>query len=179
MADHKKSYSTQVSGIWNTRHTLRDPEGELGVLEFRRNALGVVTEGTYRPKKGETLLFRRDPGILRSQFSLWTDGKEWLGSALRWSVLAREINLSTGSKPLRLLPLPGLRRGWSLMAPKSGEIARYTARPFSRGSEILVHRRLDFELVLFGYFLGAQLLTESFWPGPEALALEGTTPVTS
>jgi hypothetical protein len=168
MAESKKtqSYSTQVSGFWNTTHELRDADGLVGRLEFRRNGLGLIASGTYRPEKGEVLVLRRDPGILRSQFSLWTEEREWLGSALRWSFVGREINISTGSKPLRLVPLAGFRRGWRLIAPKSGEIARCTARPFSRGCEIAVHRRIDFEQVLFAYFLSSQLLTESLWPGP-------------
>lgn len=170
MAEKKKTqhYSTRVSGLWNLRHEIRQ-EGELmGSIELRRNGFGMIASATYTPQKGETLEFRRDPGILRSQFSLWTADREWLGSALRWSFFGRFIDISTGSKPLRLLPLPGFTRGWRLMAPKSGEMARLVARPFSRGCEITVHRRMDFEQVLFAYFLGAQLLPESLWPGPAA-----------
>lgn len=169
MADKSKStirvLKTRVSGLWNTRHEVHENGELLGTLEIRRSPLGMVTAGEYRPVKGETLLFRRDPGILRSQFSLWTDGREWLGAALRWSFVARTINVSTGSKPLRLLPLAGFRRGWRLFAPRSGEMARFQASPFGRGCEITIHRRMDFEQVLFAYFLGSQLLIESFWPG--------------
>ena len=181
MADKNKSqtFSTRVSGFWNTRHELSGPAGPVGTLRFSRNALGLVVSGTYEPVKGETLILRRDPGILRSQFSLWTDQREWLGSALRWSFVGREINISTGSKPLRLIPLAGFRRGWRLMAPKSGEIARTVARPFSRGCEITVHRRMDFEQVLFAYFLSSQLLAESIWPGPAEQSSAGTVPVPS
>jgi hypothetical protein len=170
MADKKKEqhYSTRVSGIWNTRHEIFQDGEPQGTLEAKRNAFGIVVFGRYTPKKGETLEFRRDPGILRSQFSLWTVDREWLGSALRWSFFARFIDVSTGSKPLRLLPLPSFKRGWRLMAPKSGEMARFQSRPFSRGCEITIHRRMDFEQVLFAYFLGGQLLTESIWPGPPA-----------
>ena len=32
----------------------------------------------------EYTLVIRDPGLLRSQFSVWTEGREWLGSSLRW-----------------------------------------------------------------------------------------------
>ena len=174
-----QSFSTRVSGFWSTTHELRDPEGVVGKLEFRRNALGLVVSGTYRPEKGEVLVLRRDPGILRSQFSLWTEEREWLGSALRWSFVGREINISTGSKPLRLVPLAGFRRGWRLLAPKSGEIARCAARPFSRGCEITVHRRIDFEQVLFAYFLSAHLLAESLWPGPAEQSSGSTVPATS
>ena len=174
-----RNLSTRVSGFWNTRHLVYEDGELLGTLEFRRNAWCVVVSGSYSPVKGETLLLRRDPGILRSQFSLWTDNREWLGAALRWSFLARVINISTGSKPLRLLPLSGFRRGWRLMAPKTGEMARFQARPLSRGCEITIHRRMDFEQVLFAYFLGVQLLTESFWPGPAEQSTSSTVPATS
>jgi hypothetical protein len=181
MAESSKTqtFSTHVSGFWNTTHEVRDADGSVGSLEFKRSALGFVVAGTYRPLKGEVLVFRRDPGILRSQFSLWTEDREWLGSALRWSFIAREINVSTGSKPLRMIPLAGFRRGWRLMAPKSGELARMVARPFSRGCEITVQRRMDFEQVLFAYFLSAQLLAESFWPGPAEQSSNHTVPATS
>lgn len=169
MADKKKKtqhFSTRVSGLWNTRHEILEDGVVLGSFKIRRNGFGLVTGGKYTPVKGETLVLRRDPGILRSQFSLWTEADEWLGSALRWSFWRRAVDVSTGSKPLRLIPLPGFRRGWRLMAPKSGEMARISARSFSRGAEIHVHRRMDFEQVLFAYFLGAQLFAESTWPGP-------------
>lgn len=168
MAENKKSqhYSTRVAGLWSTRHKIV-LEGEVvGSFEFKRNLFGMVVSGRYLPEKGEVLVIRRDPGILRSQFSIWTEDGEWLGSALRWSFFGRVIDISTGSKPLRLIPLAGFRRGWRMMAPKSGEMARVCARPLSRGSEITVHRRVDVEQVLFAYFLCSQLLVESFWPGP-------------
>lgn len=168
MADKLTIYTTRVSGLWSPKHTLEGPDGPLGELTLHRNGWGMVTGGTFKPQKGEELVFRRDPGILRSQFSIWTEGGEWLAAALRWGFLRREINLSTGSKPMRLVPLPGFARGWRLLAPKTGEMARVIARPLSRGSRIEVYRRMDIEVVLFAYFLGAQLLTESAWPGPEA-----------
>lgn len=181
MADKSKtaSYSSHVSGFWNTRHEIRDADGVVGTLEIRRNALGIAVFGKYTPTKGEVLELRRDPGILRSQFSLWTDRREWLGSALRWSFVGRVINISTGSKPLRLIPMPGFRRGWRLLAPKTGEMVRIAARPFGRGCEIAVHRRMDFEQVLFAYFLSAQLLSESFWPGPAEQSSKSPVPATS
>ncbi len=179
MADKTTTYTTRVSGLWNTQHTLSGPEGELGTLSLRRNRLGMVVAGRYEPLKGEVLEFRRDPGILRSQFSLWTEGKEWLAAALRWGFVQREVNLSTGSKPMRLVPLPGFKRGWRLLAPKTGEMARVVARPFSRGCRVEVYRRMDFEVVIFAYFLGSQLLLESMWPGPEAEgSAQGLAPTT-
>ena len=142
-------YETRVSGLWTTRHPLRGPDGELGVLTLHKNAWGMVVHGRYAPEKGEVLVLRRDPGLLRSQFSLWTEDGEWLGSSLRWSFFRREITISTGSRPIRLVPLPGLRRGWRLVAPKTGEMARIVHGPLSRGARIEVHRRMDFELVVF------------------------------
>lgn len=171
MSDVSTTYTTRVCGFWNPRHSIEGPEGLVGHLTMRRNGWGMVVGGRYEPVKGEVLELRRDPGILRSQFSLWTDGREWLAAALRWGFLRREIDLSTGSKPMRLVPLPGFQRGWRLLAPKTGEMARLVARPFSRGVRIDVHRLMDFEVVLFAYFLGSQLLLESAWPGPEAEAL--------
>jgi len=183
MADDSKSkirtLTTRASGLWNSSHQIYEDGELLGTLSIRRNGYGMPVSGEYKPVKGETLLFRRDPGILRSQFSLWTDSREWLGAALRWSFFARTINISTGSKPLRLLPLSGFRRGWRLMAPKSGEMARFQARPFTKGCEITIHRRMDFEQVLFAYFLGVQLLAESIWPGPAEQSTSSTVPVAS
>ncbi len=158
------SYSVSISGLWSPRHAISGADGPLGVLTAERSPRGVITAGTYRPEKGEVLYFRRDPGLLRSQFSLWTEGSEWLGSSLRWNVMRRDIQLHTGSKPLRLLPIPGFRRGWQLVAPKTGEMAR-SVHSF-RKARIEVYRRVDFEVVMFGYFLGSVILTESLWPGP-------------
>ena len=161
------TYTTRVRGLWTTRHEIQAETGPLGVLTIERNRKGLVTTGRSRPEKGEVLTLRRDPGLLRSQFSLWTEGREWLGSSLRWSFVGREIALSTGTKPYRLLPLPGFRAGWRMVAPKTGEMARIQTSVLRRGSRIEVFRRVDFELVLFAYFLGWQLRLESLWPGRE------------
>jgi hypothetical protein len=166
------SYTTRVSGLWSTRHEISGADGSrVGVLKIERNGKGLVVRGVYVPEKGEKLLLRRDPGLLRSQFSLWTEGREWLGSSLRWSFVGREIVLSTGAKPYRLLPLTSFRPGWRLVAPKTGEMARILPSPFRRSSRIDVYRRIDFELALFAYFLGWQLHLESVWPG-RAVELE-------
>lgn len=173
MAEPTASYTVRVSGLWNARHRISNPGGSLGTLTIRRGGTGVVEGGTYRPEKGEVLTFRRDPGILRGQFSVWTEGREWLGSSLRWSVLRREIVLHTGNKPLRLVPLEGFACGWSLQAPKTGEMARIHGNPLTRAARIDVFRKVDFELLVFAYFLGSQIWLESVWPGPE---LEPETP---
>lgn len=168
MAEPTATYEVTISGLWNSTHRLSSPEGPLGTLTLRRNAWGMVVAGRYSPSKGEVLVIRRDPGILRSQFSLWTEGMEWLGSSLRWNVVRREIVLHTGSRPLRILPVPGFRAGWTLVAPKTGEMARILARPLGRRARIEVFRKVEPELVVFAYFLGIQLLTESLWPGRSA-----------
>jgi hypothetical protein len=161
------TYTTHVSGVWNTRHEIRGEQGPIGVLTVERNGKGMIVRGRYEPEKGEVLSLRRDPGLLRSQFSLWTEGREWLGSSLRWSFVGREIALSTGTKPYRLVPRPGFRSGWRMVAPKTGEMARIATSVFRRGTRIEVFRRVDFELVLFAYFLGWQLRLESLWPGAD------------
>jgi hypothetical protein len=159
-------YDARVRGLWDRRHTISSEGETLGELSIQRRWWGMVAHGEFRPIRGEVLTFRRDPGLLRSQFSLWTDGREWLGSSLRWSNLAREVHISSGNKPFRLLPVEGLSFGWSLYAPKTGESARIFTSPFSGRSRLEVYRRLDFPLLLFAYFLGTQILFESLLPGP-------------
>ena len=127
--------------------------------------------GEFTPEKGEQLLLRRDPGLLRSQFSLWTDNHEWLGSALRWSFFGRQVVLHTGSKPLRMFPTPRPGFGWTLQAPRTGEMARILGSPLGRRRRIEVTRKVDFELVVFSYFLGVQILSESWLSGPSLEAL--------
>jgi hypothetical protein len=160
------TFQVRIRGLLGTVHSLSTAEGTSGVLTMSRNARGTVTGARYAPSKGEVLLLRRDPGLLRSQFSLWTEGKEWLGSSLRWSFLRREIVLHTGSRPLRMVPVPGFRAGWSLIAPRTGEMARILVAPFARSARIEVYRKVDPELVVFAYFLAAQVRFESVWPGP-------------
>lgn len=161
------TYEVRVRGLFPRRHIVSGPDGDLGVMRLERNRWGMVVGGRYTPETGEVLLFRRDPGLLRSQFSLWTEGREWLGASLRWSFISREIYISTGGRPFRVVPLPGLRKGWRLVAPKTGEVARIRGRIFSRKVTIEVGRRMDLELVLFAYFLASQIMGESRWPGPE------------
>ena len=166
MAETVSSYRALVSGLWNSAHRLLGPDGEVGLLQGRRNGWGMVVEGEWTPAKGEKLRFRRDPGLLRSQFSVWTEGREWLGSSLRWSFRRREIVLHTGSRPLRLVPLSGFRTGWTLQAPRTGEMARFRGGLLGRAMQIEVYRKLEFELLVFAYFLVWQIRRESFWPGP-------------
>lgn len=160
------TYESAVRGLWNTEHRLTSDGTEVGLLRIRRNAWGLVVGGTYLPAKGEQLVVRRDPGLLRSQFSIWTEGREWLGSSLRWHFVQREVVLHTGSRPLRMLPLPGFQRGWTLQAPRTGEMARLEFPWLGRTARVEVYRKLEFELLIFSYFLGWQIRLESAWPGP-------------
>jgi len=160
------TYRASVRGLWNSEHRLQADGVEVGVLRIRRNAWGLVVGGEYLPTKGERLVIRRDPGLLRSQFSIWTEGREWLGSSLRWHFVGREVVLYTGSRPLRLLPLPGFQRGWTLQAPRTGEMARIELPWIGTSAQIELYRKLEFELLLFSYFIGWQIRFESAWPGP-------------
>ena len=123
----------------------------------------MVTGAAYNPLEGEKLDIRRDPGILRSQFSLWSEGREWLGASLRWSFIGRTIDLSTGTRAMRLVPLSSFTPGWTLHAPKTGRIAKVY---LGRSPKVDVYRRMDFEVVLFSLFLSYLSRLESYWPGP-------------
>jgi hypothetical protein len=169
MTEPIATYRTRLAGLLAPRHEVSDANGPLGTLHTERNRYGLTTRATWRPLKGEVLNYRRDPGLLRSQFSIWTDGREWLGSSLRARFFDREIALSTPNKSLRMLPVPGFRRGWRLHAPKTGELARVTPRGLGKASDIEVYRRIDLELVLFAYFVGSLVYAESFWPGPSVV----------
>ena len=161
----KAVYQVQKKGLFSNELHVSDADGPVGVLKLERGR-GMIVGGLWSPVKGEVLHMRRDPGLLRSQFSLWTDLREWLGSSLRQNVLHRDVRLHTGSRPLRLLPTTGFGSGWVLQAPKSGDLARFELSLFGNKDRIVQHRKMDFELLIFSYFLGIQLRKESFWPGP-------------
>lgn len=171
MSEIVATYEVRVSGLWNQKHTISKDGVVIGSLRMQRGALGMMIGGRFTPEKGEELLMRRDPGLLRSQYSLWTDAHEWLGSALRWSFFGRQVVLHTGSKPLRMLPTEKPGFGWTLQAPRTGEMARVLGTPFGRRRRIEVTRKVDFELVIFSYFLGVQILGESWLSGPSLEAL--------
>ncbi len=161
----KRTLRTTVRGRLRPRHTILDEEGRvLGVLTVRRNRWGLVVGADYHPEKGEILHVRRDPGLLRAQFSLWTEGKEWLGSSLRWHIGRRQIDVWTGSRPYRIVPRRGLARGWRIIATKTGEAAAVQAPLIGRGCTLVQHRKMDLELLLFCYFLGSLSLGESLLP---------------
>jgi len=162
----KNVYTTRVSGLWNSRHEIHDEEGRVGLLEMRRNALGVISSGVYTPEKGAVLTISRDPGLRRAQYSMWSSGREWIGSSERDGFFPRVIQLHTGGKPFHLVPVQGLTKGWGLFAPRTGEAARMTASWMGRNSRIEVYKRLDFPLLLLGYYLGYRSYCEAIWPGP-------------
>lgn len=165
MSETTETYRTRVSGLWRPEHTLLDGEGRtLGVLRVRRNRVGLVVGADYHPAAGEVLHFRREPGLLRAQFSLWTEGKEWLGSSIRQGFLRRTVELWTSTRPYRLVPRLGLAKGWRMVASKTGLVAELAHPLFGRGATLTVHRKLDFELLLLGYFVGTLALWESVPP---------------
>lgn len=158
-------FQVRKKGLFSNELHVSNEDGPVGVLKLERGR-GMVVGGHWSPVKGEVLHMRRDPGLLRSQFSLWTDMREWLGSSLRQNFVRRDVRLHTGSRPLRLLPTTGFGSGWVLQAPKSGEMARFDLSLFGNRDTILQWRKMDFELLIFSYFLSLQLRKESFWPGP-------------
>ena len=176
MSDPTASYTARASGLWTPVHRLEQDGEPVGSLTIERRPWGLIAGARWIPSRGEVLRIRRDPGLLRSQFSLWTESGEWLGSSLRWNVLKREVVLHTGSRPLRLLPGPGLGCGWVLVAPKTGAMARVRGGLLGRERRIEVYRRLDFELVVFTYFLGSMIWAESAWPGPSTEPVGGASP---
>ena len=163
MPDPTATYQIRARGLWKPTLQISGPDGDLGVLTVERNRWGMGVHASYRPTQGEQLEIRRDPGILRSQFSLWSEGREWLGASLRWSFVGRVIDLSTGTRPMRLLPLPTFGAGWALHAPKTGQMAQVH---LGKNARVDVFRRMDFEVVLFALFLGFLSRVESLWPGP-------------
>jgi len=163
MVERIATYRARQRGLLGSKHTLEGPDGPLGVLELERGLGGAIARARFVPVSGEVLTFRREPGVLRGQFSLWTEGREWLGSSLRSSFVKREIALSTGAKSFRLLPTASFGRGWRMLAPKTGEMARIVPEGL-RGSRIEVYRRVETELLIFAYFLSVQVGCESWWP---------------
>lgn len=165
MVDTLKTYSTRVSGFLRPRHTVLDGDGkELGVLEVQRNRLGIIVSALWKPAKGEILELRRDPGLLRAQFACWTEAREWLGSSIRPGVAKRTIEMWTGGKPLRLVPRVEFGRGWRIVGAKSGVVAKIAHGLFGRSAKIETYRKIDFELLLFAYFIGGLALWESALP---------------
>lgn len=163
----KNVYEVQRSGFWSSRHEFRENGDALGVLELDRNVLGLVRKGTYRPVKGALLTMERDHGLRRGQFTVWSEGREWIASSERNGFFERVLKLHAGGKPFHLVPLRGFEQGFGIHAPRTGEAARILSPVFAGRTKIEVWKRLDFPLVLFAYFLGVQIRPEALWPGPE------------
>lgn len=168
MPEAVSTYTTRVSGLWNSRHEIRQGDETLGTLQLHRRAVGGIDSASYQPVKGEGFTFRRDPGLLRGQFTMWSGGREWIGSTVRFHPLRRLVEINTGGKPFALAPRPGFGRGWSLYAPKTGEVARISVPLVGRSARIEVFRKTQFPLLLLAYFVGCQAWCESLWPGPPA-----------
>ncbi|QDV06420.1 hypothetical protein Poly30_19290 [Planctomycetes bacterium Poly30] len=165
MAEQLKTYTTRVSGFLRPRHTVLDENGkDLGVLEVQRSRLGLIVGATWKPEKGEVLEIKRDPGLLRAQFACWTEGREWLGSSIRPGVARRTIEMWTGGKPLRLVPRLEFGRGWRIVGAKSGVVAQIEHALLGRSAKIATFRKIDFELLIFAYFIGGLALWESALP---------------
>ncbi len=164
MPESLTTYRTEVSGLWSPRHVVHEGEQRLGTLTMQRNRAGMVVSGLWSPETGEVFHFRREPGLLRPQFSVWTEAREWLASSDRSSLFRRRLDLWTGGKPYRLVPLPGLRRGWRLIASRTGEALRIEHGLVRRAATIRMFRKTELELVLFAYFLGALALNQSLPP---------------
>ncbi|MBL4771239.1 MAG: hypothetical protein JKY61_08880 [Planctomycetes bacterium] len=165
MAQKTQTFTTRLSGWWAPRHTIKNEEGQvLGILNVHRNWYGMIVGGEYLPEKGEQLIFRRNPGLQRCQFALWTDTREWLGSSLRPRFFQRRIDVWTGVRPYRMVPKAGFGRGWRILASKTGQVATIKQPLLPRGSKWQISRKMDFELMLFCYFLGSLSPSESFLP---------------
>ncbi len=165
MAKHLKTFTTRVSGFLSPRHTVIDEDGkEIGVIQVRRNRLGMIVSGTWTPEKGEVLVFKRQPGLLRAQFACWTEAREWLGSSIRPGVMRRTVEISTGAKSVRLVPRLALGRGWRVVGAKSALVAQIDHGWLNRGAKIETFKKFDLELLLFSYFLGGLALWESALP---------------
>jgi len=164
MSEPITTYQTEVSGLWSPRHVFHEAGQRLGVLSMVRNRAGMVVGGRWNPESGEVLHFRREPGLLRPQFSVWSEAREWLGSSDRCHYFQRRLDLWTGGKPYRLVPLTGLGRGWRLIASRTGESLRIEHGLLRRRASVRVYRKTELELILFAYFLGAIALNQSLPP---------------
>lgn len=172
MSDVLATYTARARGLWNASHEISQDGTVIGELRFHRAPLGWVRRAEYRPTKGELWSFERNPGLVRSQFTMWSEKREWLGSSVRFSYLRPMIEIDTGGKPYHLAASPSFGPGWTLYAPKTGEVAR--VRVGLRGGRVEVLRKTQLTLLVFAWFLGCQGRLESVLPGrvPPSLAGE-------
>ena len=166
----KAPYRIKPSGFFNTTHVFEREGQVLGTMTRRRGVTGLVSASVYEPLDGETISIERDPGLLRHQFGCWSQvhggqGREWLGSSIRYTMLGREITLHGGGKPFRLVPCKGFGIGWDLHAPKTGLVASF--RKAGGGVDVTLERRVDFYLLLLAYHNIASGWLSSLLPGPD------------
>ena len=167
----KAPYTIRPKGLFRSTHTF-EREGEvLGTMTRRRGGpVGFVVGSLFEPLSGESISIQRDPGLLRHQFGAWSQihggqGREWLGSSIRYGLFGREITLHGGTKPFRLVPSKAFGRGWELHAPKTGLVATFEKK--GGAVEVTLERRVDFYLLLLAYHNIASAWLSSIWPGPD------------
>lgn len=170
-AKAKAPYLVRAKGLVNPAFEFEREGQVLGTMR-RTRLLGCLRlqGAVYEPVQGETITIQRDPGLLRSQFSAWSQvhggqGREWLGSSINYGIIGREISLHNGTKPFRLIPSKTFGPGWELHAPKTGLTA--TFKKVSGGIEIGLERRVDFFLLLLAFHNVATARLASIWPGPD------------
>ena len=169
-AKAKAPYLVRAKGLVNPAFEFEREGQVLGTMR-RTRLLGCLRlqGAVYEPVQGETITIQRDPGLLRSQFSAWSQvhggqGREWLGSSIRYGA-SREITIHGGGKPFRLVPCKGFGMGWDLHAPKTGLVASF--RKKGGAVEVTLERRVDFYLLLLAYHNLASAWLSSLLPGPD------------
>jgi len=167
----KAPYTIRPQGLFSSAFAFERGGEVIGTLTRKRaGVLRLVNSSTYVPVQGETISIERDPGLLRHQFGAWSQvhggqGREWLGSSIRYGMLGREISLHGGNKPFRLVPTKSFGSGWEMHAPKTGLVA--TLKKKGGTIEVTLERRVDFYLLLLAFHNIATAWTSSIWPGPD------------
>lgn len=163
MSEVLATYTVRALGPWGSRQEISQDGTVQGELRLHRAPLGYVRKAEYRPIKGELWTIERNPGLVRSQFTMWTEKREWLGSSVRFSYLRPLVELDTGGKPYHLAASPRWGPGWTLYAPKTGAVANISVG--LRGGRIDVFRKTQFPLLVFAWFLASRSRLESLVPG--------------
>ncbi|MFT4710631.1 MAG: hypothetical protein ACI9D0_001493 [Bacteroidia bacterium] len=169
--DKKAPYTIHKSGLWNSSHVFERGGETIGTLAVKRGGpLAMIAGSHYTPVEGENITIERDPGLLRAQFGCWSQvhggqGREWLGSSIRYNLMAREVTLHGGQKPYRVTPSRTFGIGWDMHAPKTGLVAEF--RKKGNTVEVTLHRRVDFFLLLLAYHTICTSWMSSLLSGPE------------
>lgn len=167
----KTPYTIRPQGPFASKFAFERAGEVIGTMTRQRGGLlRLVRNSVYVPVKGETISIDRDPGLLRHQFGAWSQihggqGREWLGSSIRYGLFGREISLHGGNKPFRLVPTKSFGSGWELHAPKTGHVATFMKK--GGKIEVTLERRVDFYLLLLAFHNIASAWTSSIWPGPD------------